>query len=173
MKLTRLVTMLISCLLLIGTGWAQRHSDKSSDIELLASDTFAVGYAKVVNIGHHPHLQYSITNTSGNLASALTATLTAYNAKGKIYSRQRWVIPGDLANASKIEATLATNLDIKSATRLTLEFAPASLDACSDSFCTTCAKDARDTCGEGKVKSVSCRVGETCTCDFECKSNLE
>jgi len=169
MRSIRLLAALIFCLSILGTGWGESNFNQKIKVEILPSDSFAADYARAVDINRHPHLQFALSNISGNSVPALIVTLSAYDAKGHLRGQERWITQVDLATGFKVDSTLAVNIDLTPAARLTLGFAPViTYQGCAQNFCIECANSAKSTCGEGKVKSVGCTIGETCNCNFDC-----
>ncbi len=175
LTLHRLVSVLAICLLVVGLGWAAGGKQKKGKVEIVASKSFTVDFANVTEINNHPHLKFSVKNTSDELVPAMTVTLTALDAQGKVRARQTWLTHADLPVGSKTNSILAITANVKSADRITVEFTAntAEENACTDSFCQTCTQSASTLCGAGKVLNYHCTVGAECNCSFDCKGLIE
>jgi hypothetical protein len=172
MKLTRTITTVTFCLCLMSVGFGGRNIEQNGRVTVLASAYFNAENVKVTYINLVPHLQYTLTNRSGDVVSGLEVTFTAYDAKGNMCGHQKWITRDTLPIGSRVGSTFAMNLDLNSAKNMSVEFAPTSfaqVPACDPGpFCTACAKEARESCGQRGVQSLTCTVGETCTCAFTC-----
>lgn len=177
MKPARVIATIVFCSYLITVGSAGGNAEQNGKIEVVPSGSFNAEYAKVIYISNQPHLQFTLTNISRDMVSGLTVTLTAYDAKGSFVGRQKWITRPDLPAGSKVNSTLAMSLDLKLAKNMKLEFTPISLaqgPGCdSGTFCTSCSKEARETCGTGKVQAVTCSTGETCSCAYTCRGAIQ
>lgn len=177
MKPVRLIATIVFCSYLITVGSAGGNVEQNGKIEVVSSSYLNAEHAKVIFMSNQPHLQFTVTNISRDMVSGLTVTLTAYDKKGSFVGRQKWITRPDLPAGSKVNSTLAMSLDLKSAKNMKLEFAPVNLaqgiPGCdSGTFCTSCSKEARETCGAGKVQSVSCSTGENCSCAYSCRAPI-
>lgn len=164
----------VAALLILASVNLAAGREQRQKVEATPSDSFRVEHASVVYVGGRPHLEYSLTNVSGEPAATLTITLTAFGVKGNVRSRQEWRIPSGLPDRARTGATLPLDIKVKSAARLALEvsgISPAQ-NPCGTDFCTSCGTQATNLCGEGKIGSYSCSVGSTCTCSFSCKGEL-
>lgn len=173
MRMTRLGTALLFSLFIIGTGSADRNVKQDSKVEVAPSSSFATDNVTVAYIDHHPHLQYSLTNISSDVVPALIVRLGAYDAKGNLRGRQTWVTRDSLPTGSKVNSILAISLDLTTIVNMIVEFTPVNplQSGCDSKFCNECAREARESCG-GRVLSMSCTVGSTCTCSFQCRAAL-
>jgi hypothetical protein len=171
MKPDRVIATIVFCLYLIAVASAGGNVEQNGRIEVVPCASFNAEHARVTYVSNQPHLQFTLANISRDMVSGLTVTLTAYDKKGSVVGRQKWITRPDLPAGSKVNSTLATSLDLKSAKNFKLEFTPVDLaqgtPGCDpDKFCISCSKEARDTCGTGKVQSVTCTTGESCSCAY-------
>jgi hypothetical protein len=178
MKPARVIATMLFCMYLITVGFAGRNVEPNSKIEVVPSASFNAEYIKIIYVNTQPHLQYALTNISGDMVPGLTVTLTAYDAKGNLHGRQKWITRPSLPAGSEVNSTLAMSLDLKLVKNMKVEFTPISPAQGipgwdTTGFCTGCSKEARDTCGAGKVQSVTCSVGESCSCSYTCRAPLQ
>lgn len=133
---------------------ADRSVNQSSEIEVQPSNSFAADHVDVAYINRRPHLQYSLTNISSDVVSAVMVRLAAYDAKGNLSGRQTWVTSDSLPTGSKVNSILAISLDLKSTASMIVEFVPVSplQSGCGENFCNECSREARESCGK-KVQS--------------------
>ena len=174
MRMTRLGTMLVFSLFLIGTASADRNVKQGSKVEVAPSSSFATDNVTVAYINRRPHLEYSLTNISSDVVPALMVKLAAYDVKGNLRGRQTWITRVSLPTGSKVNSILAVSLDLKSAANMTVEFVPVNplQEGCDWRFCNECSREARETCGTGKVQSVDCTVGSSCNCSYTCRAPI-
>lgn len=164
---------LIICLSLVGLVWAVGNGP-GLRVETVSSESLDATDTEIIEINRRPHLKYSVANKSGKSVPAVAVTLTAFDAKGRLRSRQTWVTRTDLAGGARTSSILAVTAGLKSASRVVAEFAEASVaqegQACTESYCTQCTSSAEKLCGAGpgKVKDYSCTVGSSCSCSFTC-----
>jgi hypothetical protein len=165
---------LIIFLSVAGLAWAG-GSKSGGRVKVIPSETFDAAGVEIVDINRRPHLKYSVTNKSGQSVQAVVVTLTAYDARGNLHSRQTWITRTDLADRTQTSSILAVTAGLKSAARITAEFAGAVIaqegSACTQGYCDQCTASAEKLCGAGKVKEYSCTVGSTCSCSFTCGNN--
>lgn len=174
MRITRLGSVLIFSLFLIGTGSADRNVKQGGKVAVVPSSSFAADNVTVAYINRRPHLEYSLTNISSDVVPALEVRFAAYDAKGNLRGRQTWITRDSLPAGSKVNSILAVSLDLKSTANMIVEFISVNplQDGCDSKFCNECSREARETCGSGKVQSVDCSVGSACTCSYTCRAPI-
>lgn len=162
---------LVVCLSAAGLVWAG-VGGPGLRVEIAPSESLDVTATEIVEINRRPHLKYSVAGKSGQPVSAVAVTLTAFDTKGRLRSRQTWVTRTDLESGARASSILAVTAGLKSAARVVAEFAEASIaqegQACTETYCTQSTSSAEKLCGAGKVKDYSCTVGSSCSCSFTC-----
>jgi hypothetical protein len=173
MRINRLSVVLPLFILLTVSGLASNNLNQDVNIEIAPTYQFSSESAQIVWDNGKPNLRYSITNASASLVPSIKVVMSIYDVKGYLRGRQRWVFQEPVPEWSTKTASIPIKVDLKDAVIIRMEFVAITsqeIPGCdSDKFCSSCSKEARDTCGTGKVQSVECLVGQSCSCSYTCR----
>jgi NRPS condensation-like uncharacterized protein len=151
-------------------------AQEKKTIEKIASNTFAVKRAKMIEEDGKLRFQFFIKNKSKQVSPGVEVVVSAYNKSGSLRGRHIWRTSDEMPVDSYFSSTLDVYSGLNGASRYTVEFlAPSQAEnfANSDS-CTSCTDNAIRACGSGKGKTVNCEVGENgvYSCTYQCKDEL-
>src|SRR5215213_3654366 len=173
MRTNRFSAVLPLFIMLTASGLASSDLSQDVTIEIAPAYQFSSESAQILWDDGKPQLRYSITNASASLVPFIKVVMSVYDVKGYLRGRQKWIFQEPLSEWSSKTATIPIKVNLKDAAKIKVEFAAITnqeIPGCdSDKFCSSCSKEARDTCGTGKVQSVECLVGQSCSWSYTCR----